>query len=109
MAKITRITVVPDTHTTLNGLCIDLNVNREGSSDMTVLEMMENDVNSVIGLDVSYDFGGTKPIIGQCQAVSKNAWHNLIDGEMSTWYSYSVSFGGAGYYTVDKFTQLFRE
>lgn len=29
MAKITRITVVPDTHTTLNGISIDLNVNRD--------------------------------------------------------------------------------
>ena len=71
---------------------------------MNVLEMMENDVNSVIGLALRIN--GSKPIIGQCQAVSKNAWHNLIDGEMSTWYSYSISFGGAGYYTVDKFTQL---
>ena len=70
---------------------------------MTVLEMMEKDVNSVIGLTLRIN--GSKPIIGQCQAVSKNAWH-IIDGEMSTWYSYSVSFGGAGYYTVDKFTQL---
>ena len=76
---------------------------------MTVLEMMENDVNSVVGLTLSLDLGGSKPIIGQCQAVSKYAWHNLIDGEMSTWYSYSVSFGGAGYYTVDKFTQLLGE
>jgi hypothetical protein len=73
---------------------------------MTVLEMMENDVNSVVGLTLSLDLGGSKPIIGQCKEVSKYAWHNLIDGEMSTWYSYSVSFGGAGYYTVDKFTQL---
>ena len=76
---------------------------------MTALEMMENDVNSVVGLTLSLDLGGSKPIIGQCQAVSKNAWHNLIDGEMSTWYSYSVSFGGYGYYTVDKFTQLLGE
>ena len=71
--------------------------------------MMENDVNSVVGLTLSLDLGGSKPIIGQCQAVSKNAWHNLIDGEMSTWYSYSVSFGGAGYYPVDKFTKLLGE
>ena len=70
---------------------------------MTVLEMMEKDKDSVIGLTLRIN--GSKPIIGQCQAVSKNAWHN----EMSTWYSYSVSFGGAGYYTVDKFTQLLGE
>ena len=74
---------------------------------MNVLEMMQQDKDSVIGLTLR--IGGSKPIIGQCQAVSKNAWHNLIDGEMSTWYSYSVSFGGARYYTVDKFTQLLGE
>ena len=75
---------------------------------MSVLEMMKNDVNSVIGLTLSLDLGGSKPIIGQCQAVSKNAWH-IIDGEMSTWYSYSVSFGGAGYYPVDCLTKVVGE
>ena len=75
-------------------------------NEMNVLEMMQQDKDSVVGLTLSLDLGGSKPIVGQCQAVSKNAWHNLIDNEMSTWYSYSVSFGGAGYYPVDKFTQL---
>ena len=76
---------------------------------MTVLEMMQQDKDSVIGLTLSLDLGGSKPIIGQCQTVSKNAWHNLIDGEMSTWYSYSVSFGGAGYYPVDCLTKVVGE
>jgi hypothetical protein len=73
---------------------------------MTVLDMMQHDKDSVIGLTLSIDIGGSKPIIGQCQSVRKNEWHNLIDGEMSTWYSYSVSFGGAGYYTVDWLTTV---
>jgi hypothetical protein len=73
---------------------------------MTVLDMMKHDIDSVIGLTLSLDLGGSKPIIGQCQSVRKNEWHNLIDGEMATWYSYSVSFCGVGYYTVDCLTQI---
>ena len=76
---------------------------------MTVLEMMQQDKDSVIGLDVSYEFGGSKPIIGKVVSTSKNKIEAMIDGQLSTWYSYSVSFGGAGYYTVDKFTQLLGE
>lgn len=77
---------------------------------MTVLEMMENDVNSVVGLDVSYEFGGTKPIVGKVWSTSKNKIEAMIDGQVSTWYSYGISFdAGCAYYTVDKFTQLLGE
>ena len=73
---------------------------------MNVLEMMQHDKDSVVGLGVSYDFGGSKPIVGKVMSTKKNTIESMIDGEMSTWYSYGISFGGSGYYTVDKFTKL---
>ena len=77
---------------------------------MTVLEMMQQDKDSVIGLDVSYEFGGTKPIIGKVVSTSKNKIDSIIDGQLFTWYSYGISFdNGCAYYTVDKFTQLLGE
>jgi hypothetical protein len=44
---------------------------------MNVQEMMKQDVNSVIGLNVSYDFGGTK----QFGSVGYNL--DLSNGELS--------------------------
>ena len=78
---------------------------------MTVLEMMENDVNSVVGMNISYDFGGTKTIVGKVISTSKNKIDSMIDGQLSTWYSYGISFDANGrtYYTVDKFTQAIGE
>ena len=76
---------------------------------MTVLEMMENDVNSVVGLNVSYEFGGSKPITGKVISTKKNTIKSMIDGQLSTWYSYGISFDGRWYYTVDKFTRLLGE
>lgn len=73
---------------------------------MNVLDMVKQDTDSVIGLTLILDLGGSKPIVGQVKALKKNEWNNLIDGEMSTWYSYSVSFEGAGYYTIDSFTKV---
>ena len=72
----------------------------------SVLEMMEKDVNSVIGLSVSYEFGGTKPIVGKVVSTKQNKIESIIDGQLSTWYTFGISFDGAGYYTVDKFTTL---
>ena len=72
----------------------------------SVLEMMQQDKDSVVGLDVSYDFGGSNPIAGKVVSTSKNKIDSIIDGQLSTWYTYGISFGGAGYYTVDKFTTL---
>ena len=76
---------------------------------MNVLEMMQQDKDSIIGLNVSYDFGGSKPIVGKVVSTKQTKIESIIDGQLSTWYSYSVSFGGAGFYTVDKFTQLLGE
>ena len=77
---------------------------------MNVLEMMQQDKDSVIGLDVSYEFGGSKPIVGKVVSTSKNKIDSIIDGQLCTWYSYGISFDdGCAYYTVDKFTQLLGE
>ena len=77
---------------------------------MTVLKMMQHDKNSVVGLDVSYDFGGSKPVTGKVMSTKKNKIEAMIDGQLSTWYSYGISFDeGCSYYTVDKFTSLLGE
>ena len=72
---------------------------------MALLKMMENGVD-VVGLTVSYDFGGSKPLIGKVVSTKKNKIESIIDGELSVWYSYGISFGGCSYYTVDKFTKV---
>ena len=71
----------------------------------SVLKMMENSID-VVGLTVSYDFGGSKPIVGKVVSTKQNKIESIIDGELSVWYSYGISFGGCSYYTVDKFTKL---
>ena len=77
---------------------------------MNVLEMMQQDKDSVIGLNVSYDFGGSKPIVGKVVSTKQTKIESIIDGQLSTWYSYGISFdAGCAYYTVDKFTQLLGE
>ncbi len=70
---------------------------------MTVLEMMKKDVNSVVGLKVSYDFGGTKPIIDTITdtRIKENEWE--IDGVLTKALSYWISFdGGTCFYGVYK-------
>ena len=72
--------------------------------------MMQQDKDSVIGLDVSYEFGGSKPIVGKVVSTSKNKIDSMLDGQLFTWYSYGISFDdGCAYYTVDKFTRLLGE
>lgn len=73
---------------------------------MNTLEMIQNNVNSVIGLTVEYDYGGTKPIIGKIVSSKINEHKMIIDGESSVMYSYAISFDGFSYYIVDKFTKL---
>lgn len=73
---------------------------------VSVLGMMKKDVGSVVGLTVSYDFGGSTPIVGKVISTKQNKIESIIDGELSVWYSYGISFGGCSYYTVDKFTKL---
>ena len=73
---------------------------------MNVLETMHQNKDSVIGLTLSLDLGGSKPIIGEVVNTKQREWNTLVDGVMTTWYSYSVSFGGCGYYPVDCLTKV---
>lgn len=73
---------------------------------MSILEMVQNNVNSVIGLTVEYDYGGTNPIVGKIVSSKINEHKIIIDDELSIMYSYSISFDGSTYYVLDKFTKL---
>lgn len=74
---------------------------------MTILEMMKKDVNSVVGLKVSYDFGGTKPIIDFITNTEIKEYQWEIDGVWTKYLRYCISFdGGTCFYGVDKFVNL---
>ena len=71
---------------------------------MTVLEMMKRDVNSVIGLTVEYDFGGSAPIVDTIVAANSRDYFVSLDGndEPRKCTVYGISFNGMSYWTVDK-------
>lgn len=71
-----------------------------------VLEMMKQDINSVVGLCVAYDYGSSKPLVGVVQDVRKTTFNVVVDGEKSTIDSYSISFNGLSFYVVDAFTRV---
>ncbi len=75
---------------------------------MTVLEMMKRDVNSVVGLTVEYDFGGSKPIVETVKsAYSKDYFVSLDRNDTPTKCTvYAISFDGLSFFTVDKFTKV---
>lgn len=76
---------------------------------MTVLEMMKQNIESVVGKSVSYCYGGSNPLIGVVRAVKKNVQPVTLDGEPNTITSYLISFDGSGFYVVDKFTKIIEE
>jgi hypothetical protein len=67
---------------------------------MNVLEIMMNDVGSVVDKTVAYDFGGSNPIIGKVVAAKYTKQSCKIDGEDSFLKVYGISFDGKSYYTV---------
>lgn len=69
---------------------------------MTVLEMMKRDVNSVIGLTVEYDFGGSAPIVDTIVAANSRDYFASLDGIDTKCIVYGISFNGASFWTVDK-------
>jgi hypothetical protein len=70
---------------------------------MSVLEMMKRDVNSVVGLTVEYDFGGSKPIIAMITDACVVEQRGSVEGVRV----YLISFNkGGSYFTVDKFTKV---
>lgn len=75
---------------------------------MTVLEMMKRDVNSVVGLTVEYDFGGSAPIVEQIVAANSRDYFVSLDGndEPVKCTVYGISFNGTSFFTVDKFVKF---
>ena len=59
---------------------------------MTVLEMMKKDIQSVVGLTVQYDFGGTKPIGDVIADARINEYTCTLDGEEHIAKIYMISF-----------------
>lgn len=72
----------------------------------SLLEMMQKDVDSVIGLKVSLDFGCSKPLIGEVYNAVGSTGFFKVDGEIQYVTKYTVSFNGWSYYTVDKFAKV---
>jgi len=70
---------------------------------MTVLEMMKQDVKSVIGLTVEYDFGGSSPIVEKIvDATSRDYFVSLDGNDKPTQCTvYGISFNGTSFFTVD--------
>lgn len=73
---------------------------------MNVLETMQQNKDSVIGLTLSLDLGCSTPITGIVQAVKQNTWNHLVDGVKTISHSYSVSFDGCSYYPVNCLTKI---
>lgn len=59
---------------------------------MNVLEKMKNDVYSVLGLNVEYDFGGTRPITSTIADARIKEYKVILDGEEFTGKNYLISF-----------------
>ena len=71
---------------------------------MNVQEMMKQDVDSVIGLTVSYDFGGTKPLVGIIENARIKDYEWTIDGETHITQIYQIAINSdCGFYEIDKF------
>jgi len=75
---------------------------------MNVLEMMQKDPNSVVGVLVEYDFGGTTSIINTVKdAVIRNyTWDD--EGNKTDALSYLISFDGNHYYIVGNNVTVYR-
>jgi hypothetical protein len=60
---------------------------------MNVFEMMKQDINSVKGLEVEYDFGGSEPIIDTIANVRVDNYDVLnLNGENTVAKVYAISF-----------------
>lgn len=71
---------------------------------MNLQEMMKKDVESVVGLNVSYDFGGTKPLNGVIGAARIKDYEWEIDGEKHTTQRYHIAINSeCCFYEVDAF------
>ena len=75
---------------------------------MNVLEMMKQDINSVKGLEVEYDFGGFEPIIDTIANVRVDNYDVLMNGENNVAKVYAISFSQFpdSYYVMHKDVKL---
>lgn len=68
---------------------------------MTVLDMMKNDLNSIVGKLVEYDFGGSNPLVMNVTHTKKTPYTWIDEDDIErTAYTYAISDGGLSYYTV---------
>jgi hypothetical protein len=68
---------------------------------MAVLDMMRDDVDSIVGKTVEYDFGGSNPLVMNVTHTKKTPWNwTDDDGFEQTSYTYSISENDTSYYTV---------
>ena len=76
---------------------------------MNVLEMMKEDINSVKGLEVEYDFGGSEPIIDTIANVRVDSqivkWPNGSNSELKV-YAISFSEYPSAFYVMHKDVKL---
>jgi hypothetical protein len=76
---------------------------------MNVLEMMKEDINSVKGLEVEYDFGGSEPIIDTIANVRVDNYDVLnLNGEKTLGKVYAISFSEfpSSFYVMHKDVKL---
>ncbi len=68
----------------------------------TVYEMMMRDTQSVVGLTVEYDYGGSKPIIDVIANGRASEYSYTIEDEPYVGWIYQISFMSApmSYYCV---------
>lgn len=59
---------------------------------MNILKMMKEDLTSVVGLRVEYDFGGSEPLIGWIAEARVCAYATLLDGQDYVGKYYVISF-----------------
>ena len=78
--------------------------------NVNVLKMMKQDVDSVVGLNVSYDFGGTKPIEGIIGAARIKEFEWTIEGEKHITKRYFIAINDdCCFYAIDKFQTAYKE
>ena len=67
-----------------------------------ILEMMKKDTQSVVGLTVEYDYGGSKPIIDVIANGRASEYSYTIEGASHIGKIYQISFASSpmSYYAV---------
>lgn len=70
---------------------------------MTALDLMQQDIDSIVGKTVEYDYGSSRDLLIFEVKFSRVIEETIVvDGENVTVKSYAVSPDGTGYYLVYK-------